>query len=807
MGVRVINPDLSAPLTTFVGRTEELSDISTRLQDPACRLLTLVGPGGIGKTRLARHAAKQSASRYPDGVHFVALQPLASPEDIVSTIWERLGNRFLSSGDPKSELLTFLSGKSLLLLLDNLEHLLDGVALVSEMLTAAPGLKILATSRERLHLLEEWIFEVQGLPYPANLAAYQSRESDFSAVELFVRGAQRVQPGFQLADELPAVLRICRLVEGMPLALEMAAASTRLMSCSEIAAEIEHSLDILELPARNIPQRQRTMRLVLDRSWAMLSQSQSHSFAHVSIFRGGFTREASQVVTGMSLADLSALLDKSWLRWDPARKRYDIHEVLRQYGEEFLGRDENNWIEARDRHCDYFAALLHEQDSRFRADGSIEALARIENDLDNIRTCWDWAVRRRKTAQLDQSLDSLFLFYDTSGYYQEGVRAFGKAMKALEDRRAQPESVLLYARIQALRARLCYPLGRMDEALEEIEASISVLRAQNARADLAKALQTLALVCEFGPMHQIYLPLLEESVRLYRALGDHGGLADMLPYLACAYQKTYGLQQHEQALSLAWEGLRCATALGNEQFIAMAFITLGDIERFGGDYAAGLLHLQQALEHFKKGRIVWGLQVAHLKLADLLYANGDYKAALRQTYHSLSQETEFAVIDNILHILSIIAASYLDLGRIERGLELFALINSQPLAGLPLVHDNLATYTASSASESYRRAIERGRTLDLKTTLQAVRDELARMFDEHGPQDTLLTAREAEILQLMSAGMTNREMARQLYLSLGTVKWYSSEIYSKLNVKNRSQAVAHARELGLLEELKNQPST
>ncbi|MFN8376606.1 MAG: AAA family ATPase [Anaerolineae bacterium] len=318
--------------TSFIGRDVEYREIAQLLSNSPCRLLTLVGPGGIGKTRLALEAMRQFS--FPHGVYFVSLQSLTSPAFMLSTLADALGFQFYSGADPKQQLLHYVSEKSLLLVLDNLEHLLEGVTLLSDMLAAAPRIRILATSRERLNLREEWVLEVKGLQFPPTDA--ELNLEPYSAIHLFLQHTRRANVNFTLTDaQKPAVIRICRLIGGMPLAIELSATWVKVLSCEQIAHEIERSLDILETGARNIEPRHRSMRAVLDQSWHLLSHAERDTCRRLSVFRGSFSREAAEYVAGTSLRVLTALLDKSLLRLSE-NGRYDLQELVRQYAEEEL---------------------------------------------------------------------------------------------------------------------------------------------------------------------------------------------------------------------------------------------------------------------------------------------------------------------------------------------------------------------------------------------------------------------------------------------------------------------------------------
>ena len=309
-----LHPNLPTYLIPFVGRQGLLVAIRERQADPTCRLLTLVGPGGCGKTRLAVEASSTLSADFPDGIYFVPLAGVRSPAAIVPALIQALDLNFYDKGEPSQQLLDYLRSKTLLLVLDNYEHLLaasafqveGGTEIVTQILQAAPGVKVIVTSRIRLNLLYETLLPISGMHTPRVPLETAADALQFSAVRLFLEGAQRVVPGFKASrDDLDRILEICRLVQGMPLAILLASAWTRLLSPTEIIAQLAaHSLDLLESRSRDLPERQRSLRAVFDHSWQLLNEDERSLFAALSVFHGGFTAE-------FRLADLWGQIERS----------------------------------------------------------------------------------------------------------------------------------------------------------------------------------------------------------------------------------------------------------------------------------------------------------------------------------------------------------------------------------------------------------------------------------------------------------------------------------------------------------------
>ena len=427
--------NLPTQTTSFIGREEELAQIRHLLLDePDCRLLNLVGPGGIGKTRLALAAATQVLENFSDGAYFVSLASVSEVDDIVPAMAAALNLTFYGQAEPKAQLLDLLQLKTLLLVVDNFEHLLDGNHLLVEILRHASAVTLLVTSRERLDLQEEWGYDLQGLAFPATLATEQTADSrrldSYSGLALFLQRARRASATFApSAKEMVDIVRICQLVEGMPLALELAAPWIRTLSCREIAEEIEQSLDFLTTTMRNVPARHRNLRMVFEQTWRQLPAAEQAVLLRLSVFRGGCTREAAEQVTGATLSVLSSLVDRALLR-RTNRDRYELHELIRQFAETQLQTDPNALTQAHKRHYDYFIAFLEAYTAGVKGYGQRASLVAIRADMDNVRLVWRQAVAVRDAEALERSAECLFVFYLYSSGHHEGQTAFQLAADA-----------------------------------------------------------------------------------------------------------------------------------------------------------------------------------------------------------------------------------------------------------------------------------------------------------------------------------------------------------------------------------------
>src|SRR5438093_3694467 len=381
--------NLPLPRTSFVGRASELEAIDRLLEDPGCRLLTLVGPGGAGKTRLALEAAGRRVDRYPHGVHFVPLASVASPDFLAPAVAESIQfavDAVHSGFSAQEQLLDYLSERSTLLVLDNFEHLVEGSGFLGEVIERAPHVELLTTSRERLNVQSEWVFDVQGLGLAEN------GNGAASAVRLFLERATQVVAGFALDDAgYSQAFRICRLVDGMPLGIELAASWVSVLSCAEIAEEIEANIDFLATSMRDVPERHRSLRAAIDQSWRLLTDEQRSAFSRMSVFRGSFDRGAAVAVTGADLRLVSELVAKSLLR-RPDFGRFELHELLRQYAREQLAASPADEAGARERHARHYAAMLLERQAALMGPELAVARDELRGERDHRRAAAEWTL-------------------------------------------------------------------------------------------------------------------------------------------------------------------------------------------------------------------------------------------------------------------------------------------------------------------------------------------------------------------------------------------------------------------------------
>ncbi|MDQ3397470.1 MAG: NACHT domain-containing protein, partial [Deinococcota bacterium] len=500
--------------TSFIGRELERAELATLLQED--RLISLVGLAGIGKSRLALQVAYEGLEgrSFTGGVYFIPLEALTSPGFIPASIAEGLSLSLQGGEDPLRQVVRHIGTKHTLLVLDNYEHLLapparmsaaepqemDGAVLAAELLKGCPDLKLLVTSRERLNLAEEVVVSLEGLrypeaPLPPNPLQQNVNWEDFDALKLFIERAGRARPGFTLSQEdQQCIITVCRLVEGAPLGIELASAWVRLMSCAEIAQEIEKNLDFLTTSARDAPERHKSIRAVFEHSWKLLTPKEQEVFKKLSVFQGGFTREAATEVAGVTIPVLASLADKSLLRVT-ASGRYDRHPLLYGYSKEKLAEHPEEQARTLERHGVYYARFLRARNLEMKGAGQKEGLSAMAEELENIRAAWQWALAEQRLEELQEAVEPLTLFYDRQARYQEGIELLGEAVTSLSE--ADPHHQLALGNALVGQAFLYQWSSNYQEAVRLARRGLELLRPLGESWGIMVGLDTLGFVAAF----------------------------------------------------------------------------------------------------------------------------------------------------------------------------------------------------------------------------------------------------------------------------------------------------------------------
>lgn len=557
----VIDNTLNHP-DSFLGREKELAEIACRLRDPDCRLLTLVGPGGIGKTRLAFQVKATYKNRCHHDVYFVPLAHLNSMNLLPGTIAYKLGIPLQSDKEIGTQLINHLRQREILLILDNFEHLLEGVGLLVDILQHCPLVKILVTSRERLNLRWEWLISIEGLCVPE----CEEREDveTYSAVRLFVERARRVRRDFALrAENQVWIVRICRFLQGMPLGIELAAAWIPILSCREIAVEVERCLEFLTTAAQDIPHRHRNLQAVFDHSWYLLESEERALFCQTAVFQGGFQREAAEVVMGATPFSLLTLTNKSMLMRD-ASGRYKVLEVIRQYAEERSREYPVLMDEAREQHCQYYLQFLCQREKNLSYGISKQVVEEVKGEIENIRVAWLWAIANGRIHLMQKSLKCLVRFYEIQGWYQEGEEVLQMTVDKLWQRKQTPaipdmEQNCLIASVLARQAWLCQQQAHFEQAKALAEQSLNILSACSTEEGMALPLTILGVIAtQLGDYTEARL-LSEKGRASYAMVNNQKGEAACLNNLGVIALR---LKQYGEAQQLFQHSLTINRQIG-----------------------------------------------------------------------------------------------------------------------------------------------------------------------------------------------------------------------------------------------------
>jgi predicted ATPase/DNA-binding CsgD family transcriptional regulator len=793
--------NLPVQASSFVGRERELDELEGMLA--SSRLLTLTGPGGSGKTRLALQTAAHLAEDFEDGVGFVELASLAAPELVAEGAARALGVR-PAGRTPAEALLDYLEPRETLLLLDNCEHVIEGCAgLADALLKACPGLKILATSREALRVPGEKTWLVPSLSLPqvrdeVDLGQLVRHES----VRLFVERAEAAAPDFGLDERnAPAVARICQRLDGIPLAIELAAVRIRVLSASQIAARLDDRFLLLTGGSRVALPRQRTLLATMDWGHELLSEEERALFRRISVFAGGFTLEAAEEVCsgdGIEIEEvldlLVRLVDKSLVlvgrRGDDAS--YRMLETVNEYASGKLG--ESGEEEAvGNRHADFFLRLAERAEPALSGPDQREWMDRLDAEVENLRAAMAYFSEAGDLEACLRLASASWGFCHARGYYEMG-RAW------LEDALAKSgDPTPLRARALTGAGVLAFLQCDYGRAKERLGQSLSLYEELADRRGVAEVTDVLGGVAREQGDYARARALHEESLALWRELRDEHGIAESLYYLGLvAWLNT----ENERAGQLSERALDMSRASGDAVGVLSSLINLGSIALYAEDYERAEAMLEESLAISREGGYKEGVGWSLNQLGMVAYRRGDLERSERLLRESLAVHKDLGDLGRVASVLEALAETAGALKRFELSARLFGAAEAlRETIGAPAPPCERAERERATAS--VRTRIGDGKFTRMRTEGRAMKLEevLSRALEPIASVETtkdVLSAREVEVLGLVAEGLTDQEVAQRLYLSPRTIGQHLSSVYRKLGVRSRTAATRAATEQGLI---------
>jgi predicted ATPase/DNA-binding CsgD family transcriptional regulator len=855
--------NLPAQLTSLIGREQEVAAVCTLLRRPEVRLLNLNGTGGIGKTRLGLQAVTDLLDGFSNGVCFVSLAPVHDPELVIPTIVQTLGLWEPADRSLLEHLKAFLRDKHILLLLDNFEHVLTVAPVLIELLLACPGLKILVTSRAVLHLQGEHDFIVPPLELP-DLTHLPEPEAltQQAAVHLFVLRAQAIQPAFHVTPaNARTIAEICVHLDGLPLAIELAAARSKLLPPQALLKRLSHRLEVLTGGARDLPTRQQTLRNTLQWSYDLLIEPEQRLFRWLSIFVGGCTLEAAEAVCQADsdqafsvLEGVASLLDKSLLQQteqEGGEPRLVMLETLREFGLECLKR-RGELEAARREHAHYYLALVEAAEPCLFGPEQFLWFDRLERDLDNLRTILQ-AATAGEEVEVELALrlaSALQLFWHARGYLREG-------RDMLELLLAGTHAIAAPVRLKAFNTLGVIMLSQDDpRGLEQrANKALALAGRQDDQFNMtyAMALRGNAIMLDRRD-YAAAQPCLEEALTKARTLGD-----DLLLFWALLSQGRLALFQREYLPAIAYfeEGLVLCRARGDKVLMSIVLFQLARAELSRSQTARARILLEESLAISREIGSTWGMSLvlsalghlaihqgelsqaevflgegvqlaselgdrrnvarSRLLLADVAALRGDHTAARLRYEEGLSTALDIGHMDYIaagLKGLGCVAAAQ---GSYTWAAMLWGvaehLRESRSVAIPQAFYERMVAMVRGQLGEpAFEEAKTRGRTMSAAQALasheafapqatqqaRAVPGTSPAIPTRNSTSPVGLTAREVEVLRMVTQGMTDAQVAEQLIISPRTVNWHLTSIYSKLGVSSRSAATRYAIEHQLL---------
>jgi predicted ATPase/DNA-binding CsgD family transcriptional regulator len=828
--------NLPVQLIPMIGREKEIGDLDRLFEDPEIRLISLHGLGGIGKTRLAIEYGQTVLTQFSDGVWFIALAPLESPELILSTVTSVLGFSPADSDNLKEEFLVYIKNKKLFLIMDNIEHLLpNGALFIQELLEKAPGIRLLVTSRQPLNALWEYVYPLRGLDYT------QVTPGNSAAVKLFIH-ILRQSGADQSELDQNCVVQICRLVNGLPLALLLAASWGRALGCHDILTEIQRGIEFLQVRQQVFSERHRSIQAVFDYSWQLLSSEQQAALRRMAVFPGSFDRSAAEGVTGANLYMLASLVDQSLVE-RIGTNRYQIHQLLKQYLQDrMLEAGEEAMV--HERHLAFYMELTEQYGEKLIGKDYLVSMSTLGVDIDNIRAALNWCIKSDSSAGKEKGMR---LMVATERFWlihlKEGYTYLLQLLHPDLEQNTIPSHQDIFTRGLILAAKFSYSREDLPKTIYFSERALEIAKSINDLRTTADVHYYKGSVAFFRGDYESANTLLRQALEKYQSLAYHRGI--MFTRIALG-KNDYFNGFYQSAFNYLSVGLELARNMEDMPSILLALRSLGELSLYDEtlgpkpakiylEEALGYARLinnsytirnvfnslaegarleanhEQALTYYEEAVTVWqperseGFFLMHLNLGFVYLHLGKINESKRIYMDALSVNSETGKPRDELDLCLLGMAGVLafegDAGRAAKIMGAIDAVKDE-IISYPTDRKDyewiLHSIKTQLDEKSFAQLFKEGQAISIEEAVKLALIQIPAVKEFVDARLAQLTKREIEILRLVAHGLSDTQAAERLVISARTVNAHLTSIYSKLGVNSRGAATRVAYELGLV---------